>query len=173
MSVVTQEWTHNLTMMQQTVMLTAIRGPDGIPKYGPTKMLLRWYRRCILVSSMEQAVYTDPEMPGGGSFTGPSFVRNSEFLRTATWEDYMSHIVDDYLRELDAIPHHFQLHFMHGVEILGYKHPDDRIRMFWARLYQFLVKDMHLQPETEEQLDERLGDNRENWLKHSNVATTD
>ena len=47
MSTVLQPWVSGLTFMQQTVLLTAIRGPDGVPKYGPTKMLLRWFRRCI------------------------------------------------------------------------------------------------------------------------------
>lgn len=29
---VIQEWVQDLTMMQQTVLLTAIRGPDGMPE---------------------------------------------------------------------------------------------------------------------------------------------
>lgn len=79
--------------------------------------------------------------------------------------------VHQYLRDLDAIPHHFQLHFMHAVEIVGYKHPDARIRMFWRCLYERLVHDMHVWPETEEQLDARLGDSREGWLKRADPAT--
>ena len=72
MGTVLQPWVATLTLMQQTVLLTAIRGPDGLPKYGPTKQLLRWYRRCILLSAMDQRVLTDPLQSGGGSFTGPS-----------------------------------------------------------------------------------------------------
>ena len=32
---VTQSWCHAITFMQQTVLLTAVRGPDGIAKYHP------------------------------------------------------------------------------------------------------------------------------------------
>lgn len=49
---VTQEWVHRLPFMQQTVLLTAVRGPDGIRKYHPCKDLLRWFRRCTLISAL-------------------------------------------------------------------------------------------------------------------------
>jgi len=42
--------------MQQSVLLTAVRGPDGLPKYHSSKYLLRWYRRCILLSAMDGRV---------------------------------------------------------------------------------------------------------------------
>lgn len=203
MSTVLQPWVSGLTFMQQTVLLTAIRGPDGVPKYGPTKMLLRWFRRCILFSAMDHAVLTDPLCKGGGSFTGPSvslLILQSKAVDRATargeygssdrwnlelpaaiadqqdedgWEPLMHDIVGEYLRELDAIPHHFQLHLLHAAEIVGYKHPDQRIRGWWAQTYDRLVHDMHLWPETEEQLDRRLGDNRDQWLERNDVATVD
>ena len=33
MTNVLQDWVSDLPMMQQTVLLTAVRGPDGLPKY--------------------------------------------------------------------------------------------------------------------------------------------
>ncbi len=224
MSSVLQPWANGLTMMQQTVLLTAVRGPDGVSKYGPTKMLLRWYRRCLLLSAMDRRVLADPMDPSGGSFTGPSISRETliykaqerrearsfddwaqdcddvrehgeplvfrvEDERPASalsldeligdqmyedgWEPLMHEIVGEYLRELDAIPHHFQLHFLHAAEIVGYKHPDTRVRVWWVQTYERLVHDMHLWPETEEQLDRRLGDNRDQWLERNDVATVD
>ncbi len=169
MGTVAQPWINGLTLMQQTVLLTAIRGPDGVPKYGPTKMLLRWYRRCILLSAMDQTVLTSPTEHGGGSFTGPSF----DALYGSDWYAPMDEIVGQYLRELDAIPHHFQLHLLHAIEIVGYKHPDRRIRRWWFFTYERLVHDMHLWPETEEQLDRRLGDDRDQWLERNDIATVD
>lgn len=168
MPVVTQEWTHTLPMMQQTVLMTAVRGPDGLPKYGPIKMLLRWYRRCVLLSAMDGKVLTDPIDSNGGSFTGPSLDGPDDL---DCWQDRMQTHVYGYLRDLDAIPHHFQLHFMHAVEIVGYKHPDLEIRMFWNALYERLAHDMHLWPETEDQLDSRLGDSRSGWLNRADPAT--
>lgn len=171
MTSVLQPWVASLTFMQQTVLLTAVRGPDGSPKYGPTKMLLRWYRRCILLSSLDGGVVlADPFDPNGGSFMGPSVL-----MRAADadydWQWYLDEIVSQYLRELDALPHHFQLHLLHAAEIVGYKHPDEAIRAWWANVYLRLVHDMHLWPETEEQLDHRLGDNRDQWLSRNDPAT--
>lgn len=166
---VIQEWVMALPMMQQTVLLTAVRGPDGLPKYHPTKFVLRWYRRCILLSALDGKVLTDPCEPNGGSFTGPSLPSDV----VADWPRQMGHRVTEYLRALDEVPHHFQLHLLHAVEILGYKHPDPTTRCWWNGVYVRLVHDMHLWPETEEQLDERLGDSREGWLARGDVATND
>lgn len=165
---VTQEWTHSLPFMQQTVLVLGMRGPDGSPKYGSVKMLLRWYRRCIIKAAFVGAALTDPIMPSGGSFDGPSLEGEDEL---DPWQDRMMVHVNQYLRELDGLPHHFQMHLMHGVEILGYKHPDSEIRFWWHRLYLRLANDMHLHPETEEQMDVRLGDTRSGWLDRADPAT--
>lgn len=166
---VLQDWVTELPMMQQTVLLTAVRGPDGLPKYHPTKFVLRWYRRCILLSALDGKVLADPADPSGGSFTGPSVPTDAAL----TWWIGMDDHVTAYLRSLDEVPHHFQLHLMHAVEILGYKHPEADIRDWWRQVYERLVHDMHLWPETEEQLDRRLGDSREGWLARGDVATND
>lgn len=167
MKSVIQEWTQTLPLMQQTVLLTAVRGPDGIAKYSSVKMLLRWFRRCILVSALDGKVLTDPCDPSGGSFTGPSSGASA-----SKWELALNGYVDEYVKELDALPHHFQLHFMHASEILGYKHPDDRIRAWWHGLYLRLVNDMHLCPEPEDVMDDRLGDTRAGWLRRADPATS-
>jgi len=167
---VLQPWTFTLSFMQQTVLLTAVRGPDGLPKYGGVKMLLRWYRRCILVSSLDGEVLTDPTDHRGGSFMGPSFDAPPAVLHRP-WQHGMDSILSDYLRELDAIPHHFQLHLLHSFEIVGYKHPVSEVRAWFRAAYDRLVHDMHLWPETEAQLDERLNDTRAGWLKRADPAT--
>lgn len=158
-------------MMQQTVLLTAIRGPDGITKYGSVKYLLRWFRRCVLLSAIDGRVLTDPSDSNGGSFTGPSLDDEGDDALDP-WQDRMLIHVNAYLRDLDAVPHHFQMHFMHAVEILGYKHPDTfGVGSWWRAVYMRLVHDMHVHPETEEELDARLGDTREGWLKRADPAT--
>jgi len=159
-----------LPLMQQTVLLTAIRGPDNTPKYGPVKMLMRWYRRCVLLSALDGVVLSNPYDKNGGSFTGPSF---DEDELSVKWQDNMDKVVDEYLRHVDALPHHFHLHFMHAAEIVGYKHSDWQIQMWWLSLYDRLARDMHLRTEPESDLDERLGDTRQGWLKHADAATTD
>jgi len=174
---VIQEWVQTLPMMQQTVLLTAVRGPDGVEKYNPVKYLLRWYRRCLLLSAIDGKVLDNPFDENGGSFTGPSWDVSRMAVRGVVggilpnWEAHMATVVGAYLQGLDAIPHHFHMHLMHAVEIMGYKHPDLRIAAWWRTVYYRFVNDMHLQPETEEQLDRRLGDTREGWLERSDPAT--
>lgn len=177
---VLQEWVTKIPMMQQTVLLTCVRGPDNVHKYHTSKYLLRWYRRCVLMSSMDHQVILDPADSRGGSFMGPSLKISRMELDDIIgiegqfwWCERMNKLVDDYLRELDAVPHHFTMHFMHGAEILGYKHPSTITRSWWYKTYNRLVKDFHLLPEPESVLNERLGDNRDNWLKHSDPATAE
>ena len=167
--IVTQEWTHGLKLMQQTVLLTAIRGPDGVGKYHPSKYMLRWYRRCVLLGALDQNVFDNPYDPRGGSFTGPSYGEGTSLSHD--WTGPMQKVFDNYLRSLDELPHHFQLHFMHAVEIVGYKHPDPAIRFWWHYVYRELVNDMHLEPESEEQMDYRLGDSEGQWRARSSKAT--
>jgi hypothetical protein len=169
MKSVTQEWTHALPMMQQTVLITGIRGPDGIAKYGSVKMLLRWFRRCVLLSALDGKVLDNPYDQNGGSFTGPSVKVVDVF--DDPWEVPMNLHVDEYLRCQDALPFHFQMHFMHSAEILGYKHPDPRTKEWWNGVYLRLVSSMHLHPESESEMDSRLGDSRAGWLERADAAT--
>jgi hypothetical protein len=74
------------------------------------------------------------------------------------------------LQRVDELPHHFQLHFMHAAEILGYKHPDVNIRLWWKEVYLRLVNDMHLFPEREHEMDERLGDTYDGWRAREEVV---
>ena len=168
--IVTQKWTHSLSCMQQTVLLTAIRGPDGTAKYHPVKYLIRWYRRCVLLGALDHNVFDNPYDPGGGSFTGPSYEWPA-VMGDHDWYEKMNSVVEKYLQSLDELPHHFQLHLMHAAEIVGYKHPDPHIRSWWNWVYLELVKDMHLNPETEAELDYRLADNEAQWRATSSVAT--
>ncbi len=173
MTAVTQTWMHSISFMQQTVVMALTRGPDTLPKYHPAKYLMRWARRCFLVSALDGCVLTKPYNIGdsteGGSFTGPSY-RYADHSGDA-WEGPMDDVVAQYLRSVDEIPHHFHLHFVHGAEIIGYKHSDVRIRRWWHKVYTRLVHDMHLYPELEVQLDARLGDSREGWLARADMAT--
>ncbi len=174
-----QNWVQELPFMQQTTLLTAIRAPDGNKKYDPPKMLLRWYRRCILISALDKEVLCDPVDPRGGSFTGPSVEFKglnslSCYDRSqhhSCWKPKMDVHVDGYITNLDGIPAHFQRHFMHAVQILGYKHPSPYTRKFWNDVYIRLVKEMHLHPELEDEMDLRLSDNRDAWLANSDKVT--
>ena len=163
---VTQSWTHKLTIMQQSVLIAAVRGPDGIHKNHVSKLLCRWLRRCVLRLAFTDEILTNPVSLGGGSFTGPSVQEHPN----RDWQSSMDVVITDYLSTVDEIPHHFQLHFMHAAEILGYKHPDEAIGSWWRHTYYKLANDMHLAPESEAVMDVRLGDNEKSWRKYEEVV---
>jgi hypothetical protein len=151
---VLQTWVMQLTFMQQSVLMAAVRGPDGLPKSHIAKDLCRWLRRCVFISAFDGVTLTDPYDRRGGSFTGPCRYPAPVGI------DYS---LKEYLDDVDVVPHHFHLHLMHAAEILGYKHPEAEIRDWWQKAYKRFAVDMHLQPETESMLDQRLGDNKQGW----------
>lgn len=177
MPAVTQAWTHALSFMQQSVLLAAIRGPDGIHKNHVSKKLCRWLRRCVVISAFEKKVLDHPALEGGGSFTGPSLLLADiavldpahGMVRINPWGPAMHQALDAYMLTLDEVPHHFQLHFLHAAEILGYTHPDGTIRTWWEIAYLRLCNDMHLNPESREDMMKRLGDNEEDWRRTEEV----
>jgi hypothetical protein len=152
-----QDWVQKLSIMQQSVLMSAVRNEDQLPKGHPQKDLIRWYRRCVLVSAFDGAAITDPYSPGGGSFTGPL---------TGTLEEAQ----DAFLRSRDGMSLHYYAHAMHAFEILGYHHPDPNIRLGWRETYYRLVEALHVWPETPQQLDDRLSDNPELWKAREDKA---
>ena len=79
---------------------------------------------------------------------------------------------DDFVDSRDELPLHYVLHFIHAIEIIGYKHPDDRISNYWGRLYRRLVACFHMSHESAQSMDKRLGDNKEDWQKFNDPSTT-
>ncbi len=162
---VLQEWVQSLSFMQQSVLITACRGPDNVHKDHVAKVLLRWLRRSFLYSAFESSkhrrpyAFEDCYTIGGGSFTGPCKIDIDE-------------AVNYYLASVDELPHHFQLHLMHAAEILGYKHPNTETRAWWHNFYCRLVNDAHLNIETEAQMDKRLGDDEASWRAGEEVVAT-
>lgn len=158
---VVQSWVTSLSLMQQTVLLTSIRGPDTVRKFHAAKILYRWLRRCLLLSAFDRKPLLDPDEPGGGSFIGPC--KDAKITN-------LGHAVDEYFRVVDELPLHAHLHLVHASEILGYKHPVASIRYFWHSLYLKFAKDFHMTPETEDQMNRRLGDRIEDWEAHETIS---
>jgi hypothetical protein len=166
---VLQDWVQELPFMQQSVLISAMRGPDGVIKNHPSKMLCRWLRRCIVISAFDKKALDNPYDLGGGSYTGPSIEDPTFFGHgpkdgpQTKWEHHMDGRVKEFLNSQDDLPHHFYLHIVHAIEILGYKHSNERIRNWWFKVYQTLAHDMHLHLETKEELDNRLNDCEASW----------
>ena len=148
------DWMADLPMQQQSVLLLALRGPDGDPKRTPFKDLLRAYRGTVLNAARYGRLLAFGEK-------ADSFMSLDLFADFAQWKVAVELFVEDMA---DGSNLHHYTHFMHGAEILAYKHPDQRFRDRWILCYKLMVGRLHLTPESEVEMDERLSDwNREGW----------
>lgn len=141
------EWCTSLPLQQQSVLMLAARGPDGIEKHHPCKNVVRAYRGTVLVAALRRRTLEWGEL-------ADSFMSLDRISDDELWADDMR----AYFSSVDGLPHHYQMHLLHGAEILGYKHPDERFRKQWSAFYLLGVFDLHLSPESEEDMDARLND---------------
>jgi hypothetical protein len=128
-----QDWVFRCSFKMQTVMLSALRGCDGKGKEDPSKHLVRLLRSVILHNAS----------PGDG-----------KFMQVGDFQKCLDAVTED----LDHYPVHWVTHFMHACEIIGFKHPDGRVRVQWHNAYLQFVDALHLMPETETELTYRLTD---------------
>lgn len=163
---VVPDWISTLNLQQQSVLLLAARGPDGAGKNHPCKLLVRVYRGTVFRAARYGRLLDDgPWCREGDTFMDRRPLRVIDESEppppgVTNW----STVVRSFVSVMEELPHHYCTHLMHGVEILGYKHPDLRERMLWHSLYLRMVDAMHLQPESEKQMDARLSDwGREEW----------
>lgn len=140
-------WALRLPLQQQSVLLLAARGPDGIPKTHPCKEIQRAYRGTVFVAARRGRLLEWGERED--SFMSMDVIADDHRWRWAIHEFFLT---------MDELPHHFYMHLMHGAEILGYKHPDTRIQSRWLAFYHRVCADLHVTPETEEEMDLRLSD---------------
>ena len=134
MKSVLQNWVIELPLMQQSALLSSVRGCDGFSKYDSSKKIVQAIRGTFLVDA-------NHEIPGH------SFMSEN----SVTDED-----VDDFVVDMDRFPVHFLIHLLGSIQIIGYKHPRESIRCFWFFTYLKLVTALHLKPESLDELDERL-----------------
>ena len=124
-------WVHNLSLKMQTVLMTGIRGSDS--RYMENcKTYTRWIRaQCVENADMSTKFMKDITLPR----------------------------LEDLEKELDYCTVHFFGHLIHCMTIIAYKHDDSQVRRTaWYHLYG-LTGILHLQPETEEEINNRLKDN--------------
>jgi hypothetical protein len=141
------EWCKNLPLQQQSVLFLAGRGPDGIAKVHPCKPIVIAYRGCVFMAGKYGRMLEWGER-------ADSFMSLDVFSEDAGWAAAVKQFFDHH----DNLPKHYLAHLMHGAQILGFKHPDERFRKRWNGFYLELVDSFHLHPETEAEMDKRLGD---------------
>jgi hypothetical protein len=154
------DWMSYLSLQQQSVLILALRGPDGAGKDHPCKPIQRAYRGSVI-----QAARFGRMLEWGEK--ADSFMSLDEIADDLIWGTRTAH----FFHEIDSLPHHFTAHLAHGAEVLGCKHPDQRFRVRWLGFYRRWCEDLHVNPETEAELDQRLGDwDREGWPNASTLV---
>ncbi len=127
-----------LGLRHQGVLVSAMRGCDGVPKDDDSKGLIRALRCEIL-----NAHCGDPAK--AASFIEK--VSQNELARR------MTAVTSNF----DHYPVHFIQHLMAAAEIIGYY--DGYCQgngLMWLSFYELLCKKLHVNPETKEQCDKRL-----------------
>lgn len=150
---VLQNWVMELGLRHQGVLLTAVRGCDTAPKNDPSKMLVRCYRSMVLNCHC------------GDPSKAVSFIE-----RVAHDELYRR--MRDFLKNLDHYPHHYVMHLAHAAEIIGYKNRVDEQFGLWLDFYFRICKGLHVNPESEQQLDERLNASEEEFKRRDDGQDT-
>lgn len=144
MKSILQDWVMELGLRHQGVLLTVVRGCDTAPKDDPSKLFTRCIRAVIL-----NAHCGDP-------------AKARTFIESVSTYEMLSRFTA-FRSNLDHYPHHYCMHVIHAIEIIGYKHPIEGIRDEFGFFYLKLCKGLHVNPETEDQLDERLNADEETF----------
>ncbi len=131
MTIVILGWLGDLSLKQQSVIISALRGPDT--HYCPNlKKLTKWLRTI----TQNNADYRS------------SYMQQEEFPS-----------IDNIEKELEYTTVHYSIHFLQALEIIGYKHPDSAISKKAGEYYENLVRGvLNLVPETKVDLENRLKD---------------
>lgn len=132
-----QPWVAALGLRHQGCLLSAVRGPDNEPKEGSSKRLIRFYRASIL-----RAFVGDPR-------------KATTFMIWVDDVDGFWKLAEPYLQSYDHFHNHFVMHFLHATEICGYKMPEPQGK-WWAMFYHRMCRKLHLNIETEAEMDTRL-----------------
>lgn len=142
---VLQDWVMELPLREQGTLLTAVRGCDDEPKtwtstgvaYSPGRRLTAYIRWCF----MNPADPREVDFEEGAFFRSepPNPFKPSEF---------------------GHLPQHWYSHAMHALEVIGYRHPSIEIRGPAYSLYYQMVKNLHLNTESNVQMTQRLGEDR-------------
>lgn len=145
MKSVLQDWVMELPLRMQGTLTTAVRGCDFEAKqwtstgvsYSPGRRLTAFIRWCFMNPADEREV--DSQEGAFMMSSPPQFFKPSEF---------------------GHLPQHWYSHVMHALEIIAYRHPIIKVRYHALLLYNKMVHNMHLNPETDTQMEKRLTEDR-------------
>lgn len=131
-----QEWVHKLSEKAQSVLASANRGPDGERREDVMKILIRGIRKLTQVEAKGMA-----GQPGGYKYF------EMDQLRPALKEG---------VPDIARYPFHFLQHLYEALEVIAYEHPIEGVRHEFLHAYWSVVREMHLNPESEQEYDRRM-----------------
>lgn len=155
---VLHDWVCDLPFTQQALLMLATRGPDSLPKDTPAKEILHYLRGAIIKPAYFDFYKEDGFMNidyGEVTYEQDHYNNDTDII----YQNFGWRFVecgDEFFRHVDELPHHFYMHIIHAAEVLGYKFPDERVMRCWYDFYGCACKSFHMNPETLEQLDQRL-----------------
>ena len=134
-----------LPLREQGTLLTAVRGCDFEAKtwvstgvaYSPGRRLTAFIRWCFMNPADPREI--DSQEGAFMMSSPPHPFKPSEF---------------------GHLPEHWYAHAMHALEIVGYRHPDELVAQMAIDLYRKMVHNLHLNPETFDQMAMRLSEDR-------------
>ena len=134
---VVKDWVSDLPFTQQALLMLSLRGADGMPKHNSAKDVVHFMRDVIL----------HPAYSG--------YIGYPEGFMRADYDSFQV-IVNNFFKDTDSYPMHFLMHLIHAAEVVGYNHPDKKIRTYWLSFYEYACKSFHMNPESKRQLNSRL-----------------
>ena len=137
MTSVIQNWVFNdnISMKQQSMLLSGLRGCDGIYNDDISKTIIRQIRCTVLNNAADNKTH---------------------FMQ----DDVSLEVLAEFAKARNKYSVHFYMHVCYCCEIIGFKHPDENIRKWFNKAYLLLVKALYLNPETQEDCDKRLQDGK-------------
>lgn len=141
---VLQEWVMDLPLREQGVLLTAVRACDDAPKKWNNDDIIDTQERRL--TSFIRFCFMNPADPREVDIPGA-------FFQSKPPEPFKP-------SSLCHLPLHWFSHCMHALEIIAYRHPNLHIRGLGYRLYFMMVKSLHLNPELQSEMVERLSEDR-------------
>ncbi|GJM05331.1 MAG: hypothetical protein DHS20C09_13220 [marine bacterium B5-7] len=133
-SLVLNPWMESMTWKEQTVLLTALRGPD-IGGTAEVKLMVRWIRSIVLRNAAPSK----------------TFMRETNFKS-------VQDIAEEKPLAFDMLPIHYITHLMHAFQVIGVRHPEPSISTRAKHVYEDFCIYLHTNPETDSEMTLRLQD---------------
>lgn len=133
MSLVLKPWVEKLPWKMQSALLSSFRGTDT-GNYPSIKSVTRWMR-------MTCEHNADPD---------------SRYMKDV--KNILNLPIHYMCKELEWCTVHYAEHFMKGLQIIAYRHPDSYSRILAYDCYSSIATEIfHLHVETESEMNSRLG----------------